>query len=59
MTDVETDDIISTDDLEASGKKAVDEAAGCIDIVNMYDVGILGGKLFATFFNNNLKPIET
>lgn len=59
MTDVETDDIINTDDLEASGKQAVDEAAACIDLVNMYDVGILGGKLFATFFNNSLKPIET
>ena len=49
-------DIVDTGDLEASGKKAAEEAAGCIDLINMYAIGDLAGKLFSQFFNAQLKP---
>ena len=44
--------------MEAQGKKAVDAAAACMDMVNLYEVGDLAGKLFATFFNSSLKPLD-
>lgn len=51
--------MVDTEDMEASAKQAADEAAGCIDLINRYEIGILSGKLFAHFFNSALKPLDT
>ena len=53
------EDLVSTEDAEASAKQAADEVAGCVDLINRYDIGVLSGKLFAQFFNSSLKPLDT
>jgi len=47
------------EDTEKSEKKSDDEEDDCVDLINRYEVGILTGKLFASFFNSSLKPLET
>lgn len=36
----------------AAVDEAASKAAACVDTVNMYEVGKIGGKLFAKFFDN-------
>ena len=50
----------ATTSLDGLGDSATDSlasATGCVDLIDNFSVGKLGGKVFAKLFNNEVKPI--
>lgn len=47
-----------TDGAEGAANDALANAAGCVDLIDEFSVGKLGGKVFAKLFNNEVKPLN-
>lgn len=44
--------------LKEAADMAFEKGEECTKMINMYEVGIIGGKLFSNFFNTAVKPID-